>query len=256
MRPFAAAVCTLVLALSTHAGVTYRLDSSTRSGGEVRVAGDVKIEGKSMRMQLSSGDGMIFKKGAIVTSADGGTTLNIHDPATKTFYTLSLEDVIATTSGAIKQLADFTVTNPKVSARPAGDGGKVEGYPTKKSITESSYDMSISMAGRKTKMTISSVTESWTTDQLPEEFISFLQQKMIRTGFDEVDRLLAKNAAKMKGFPLKQVMTVKVTTNGRTVETTHVTTVTQIRKRTVAKSELAAPAGYKKVPNPIEMMVR
>lgn len=241
----------LLYAFTAAAGTSYQLTSSTTGTVSSVLAGEVKVEGSAMRMDVRRGDGMLFRNGAIIVSRDGGRTLTVYDPSRRTYYELSLDELVASTSAAMKVGGlEIEVRNPKVSVREAGAGGALEGLPTRRVRVDSSYTVDLGVAS----MQIATTSESWLTDKLPASLATFLQQSAARTGIPSVDKLLAAQSAPMKGFPLKQVTTMRIGTGRREITSVSTTLVTAIRHRAIAPAELAGPTGYRKVPSPVAGM--
>ena len=190
------AFLTLVLAAANAAAaITYRFDGTTG-------AGRVTADGPQMRVEFTRGDGVIFRDGAVVTSNDGGRTLTLLDPHAKKPVSLRMDDLL----GAV------TIRNAKSTARDLGDGGVVEGYPTRKWVVDGSYDVT---AGDLT-MHFTLHSESWRTEHIAED----AQFK----GGDVAGKLLP---ASVKGFPLKETTTVRsansVVTTSTKIYDVHVT---------------------------------
>jgi hypothetical protein len=235
-------------AFAASAGTSYQLTSTTTGTVSSTLAGEVKVEGSSMRMDVRRGDGMLFRNGSIVLSRDGGRTLAVYDPAKRTFYELSLDQLVASTGAAMKVGGmEIEVRDPKVKVIDAGAGGVLEALSTRRVRVESSYTVDLGVA----VMQVATTSESWLTDRLPASLASFLQQTAALTGIPSVDKLLAAQTAAMKGFPLKQVTTMRIGTGGRTITSVTTTTVTAIRNRVIPAAELAAPVGYRKVASPL-----
>jgi hypothetical protein len=249
------------LAPAALAGLSYdfRSDSSGGAGGGALI-GRTSVEGSGMRMELSKGDGTLFKDGAVVLSSDAGKTLHVLNPSDKTYYDLALYDLLGGAASMLKQLGGMvkvTFSDPKVATREAGDGEKIEGYPTRHSVVDSSYVINVDVMGQKMTIPIATSTEVWTTKELGAEYANFLQASKLMTGIDDLDKVIAAHLdTRAAGFPLKQVTTVKITQGGRT--TTSVTTmaVSAIRKETVPPAQFALPAGYTKVASPIEELMK
>lgn len=240
-------------AFAASGGTSYQLTSTTTGTVASGLAGEVKVEGAVMRMDVRRGDGVLFRNGSIVISRDGGRTLAVYDPSKRTYYELSLDELVASTSAALKVGGlEIEVRNPKVNVRNAGSGGVVEGLPTQRVRVESSYTVDLGVAA----MQIATTSESLLTDRLPASLATFLQQSAARTGIPSVDKLLAAQSAAMKGFPLKQVTTMRIGTGGRVITSVSTTTVTAIRHRVIAPAELAAPAGYRKVASPLKAKLK
>jgi hypothetical protein len=141
MRRFIVAAALAVVASSAFAGVTYHYSSTTEGMAHTMLDGNVAIEGSRLRIDMAHGDGMLFKDGAIVLSTDGGKTLHVLDPSSKTYYDLELSQLLGAGNSALSQLgADLKIENPKVNVVDQGDGGTIEGFATKRSRIDSSYD--------------------------------------------------------------------------------------------------------------------
>jgi hypothetical protein len=78
----------------------------------------------------------------------------------------------------------------------------------------------------------------------------------LRTGVEGLDKQIVAQTAGVKGFPLKQVSTVRMTqgTNDMTMTTTAL--VSNIEKKSVNAAVFAMPAGFTKVDDPITKMMK
>ena len=197
----------LLMASNAFAGIAYRFDSTAIGSGRI------VAEGPKMRVELMRGGRVV----SVMLSNDGGKTLMTLDPATKTY---SVTDV-ANLFDAV------TLTNVKTTARDLGDGGTIEGYPTRKWVIDGSYDLHA--AGTSVHFTMH--TESWRTDRITEE----AELK----GGNIVDAVLPKN---VKGFPLKEVMTLS--TKGSPMTSTM--EVHDVHRVTTTPAMFAVPPGYKR----------
>ena len=258
MKALTALALTLFASLPATAGLTYRFESTTSGLASTKLAGTVVAEGRGMRMDLTSGDGTMFKSGAVALTRDGGATITVLDPAAKTYYTIALADLAG--GGALleslRQAIDFRLENQKANVRDAGDGGKLEGFPTRRAIVDVAYDIVIDAMGQKMRMQMVSTTETWSTTAIPAEYTNFFQQRAFKTGIEALDKVVAAQAGAVKGFPLKQVATVRVRQNGQEIVTTTTTTVSGVQRKAVAATAFAMPAGYKKVASPLEQAMR
>jgi len=242
------------------AGLTYKAQSETTGLRNATIAGTVSVDGSHMRMDVTQGDNMIFKDNAIVLSNDGGKTMAILDPATKTYYDLQLQDLVGSATSMLSKMGDMvkvTFDNAHVNVRDAGEGGRVEGYPTHKYVLEASYDMNIDALGQKITSHMSMNTETWTTSEFSADLSSFLQLRGMRTGIEAVDKLIEAQGTAMKGFPLKQVSTIKVSQGGGSDMTmTTTSSVTDIARKNIDASMFAMPAGYTKTDDPVTRMMK
>ncbi|HLJ73811.1 MAG TPA: hypothetical protein VKU62_04455, partial [Thermoanaerobaculia bacterium] len=94
----------LAIAPSAFAALTYKTQSNTTGLRSVTIVGAVTVDGPRMRMDVTKGDNMILKDNAIVLSNDGGMTMSVFDPATKTFFDLQLDQIIGGPSSLLQGL--------------------------------------------------------------------------------------------------------------------------------------------------------
>jgi Domain of unknown function (DUF4412) len=216
-------VCALLVfvAVNAAAGMSYNLKSSTGTGGRV------VADGANVRLEMENG--------AVLLTNDGGKTLTFLDPTKKTYTTMSAADLVG---------MDIKVANPKTTTRDLGDGGAVEGYPTRRWAVETSFDATIDTFS----VHLSMRSESWRTEQLPEAAASIFASQSTRTGVAEIDKVLESMAsANVKGFPLKEVTTLRSkSANGKETSTTSTIEVHDIKRVNTTKATFAIPAGYKR----------
>ena len=211
----------LLAAVNAAAGMSYSLKSSTGTGGRV------VADGANVRLEMENG--------AVMLTTDGGKTLTFLDPTKKTYATMAAADLVG---------VDIKVDNPKTTTRDLGDGGVLAGYPTRRWAVETSFDATIDTF----KVHLSMLSESWRTEQLPEAAASIFAGQSVRTGIAEIDKILeAMASANLKGFPLKEVTTLRSkAAGGKETSTTSTIEVSDIKKVNTTRATFAIPAGYKK----------
>lgn len=248
----------LLLACNTaFAGMTYQFTSRSDSG-QGSMAGAAAIEGQKMRLDLSEGDEVLFKDGSAMISTNGGESFYVLDTKKKEYYEINISELLSAAGAMLNSMGGMfkmSFQNHTVKVSEAGDGGTIEGYATKKFVSDSSYDLVMEVFGKKNTQKVTTHTESWITTDISEEYKTFVQQKGIKTGFDELDRMIEKETAGMKGFPLKSVIkTTSTNAKGKSDTTTTTMTVTSIKESDVPDDRFELPAGYKKVPGPTEAL--
>lgn len=253
-------VALALFAFPLHAAVTYDFETVTTGLRQGTLAGAVAVDGAKLRMDIREGDKFLFKNNSRVLSNDGGTTLTVVDPEARTYYVVRLNDLIGSSTSMLSGAAgmfklDFL--NPKVSVRDAGPGPALAGYPTHRSVVDASYDIAFDAMGSKMTMNMAMTTESWSTDRLSAEFTNFLQLKNLRTGFEQLDKLIDAQSGAIKGrFPLKQVTTFRVKQGNSDVKSVSTSTVTNIKTKEIAATFFTMPSGYSKVDDPITRMMK
>jgi len=247
MKSLLSSVVIALATLPATAGLTYDIHS-TMSGAQ---ASEQKIhatvDGKNLRLDFEQGDGLVFRNGAVAISHDGGTTLDVLDPQSKTYYEINLGAIAP--PGMMDMLK---LSNEKVSVKDNGDGGKLEGYATHHTTISAGADVAVGNMSTRLDVTM----ESWVTPKIPAESAAFLQHRGGSTGMPMLDKLIAAQSENIKGFPLKQVMNVKMANGGKTtVEMTSTTLVSNLKQTPTIASTFAMPPGFKQVPNPIEKLM-
>jgi len=247
----------LLVCSSAYAGVSYEFDLKNDKGrGEM--SGSAAIEGQKMRLDLRKGDDVLFKDGSIMISTDGGKSYTVLDPKKKEYYEVNLEQLLSTAGSMLNSMGGMlkiSFENHKLNVTGGEDGGTIEGYPTKKYVSDSSYDLVMEIFGKKNVQKVSTHTEAWVTTELDEQYTTFVQQKGFKTGMEDLDKMIEKETAAMKGFPLKSIIK-STTTNpkGKSDVSTMTMTVTSIKEAAVPDDRFAIPSGYERVDGPAEAM--
>ncbi|HVR42807.1 MAG TPA: DUF4412 domain-containing protein [Thermoanaerobaculia bacterium] len=239
------------------AGMKYQFESRTAGRGGTSLVGTASVEGSNMRLDITEGDDLLFKDRAVVLSRDGGKTMIILDPREKTWFELSIGDALQAMGSMMKSMGgmfQMSIDNQTVDVKEAGDGGTIEGYPTRKYEVRTTYDLNMRIMGMKSASNVDMTTETWATTAIDPGFSTFVQTRGLRTGMEDLDALIAAQTASVKGFPLKQVTTTK-TTQGRKADTQVTTmTVTGIEKASIPASEFEVPADYSQTESPLAAM--
>ena len=252
------ALFALATASPASAGLTYDFTSTSSGVTSQTIAGTVRAEGKSIRVDIATGDGMLFENGSFVVSSNGGQTMSVVNPKAKTFYELDLAQLVGGTDALLKQLGGtlkFDVRNPKVSVTGGGDSDTLEGFKTRKSRVDSAYEIAVEGLGQPMVIRMQLATDVWWTDKVSSDFTNFLQMRGFRTGVDAVDKLIATEAGAIKGFPMKQITTTKVNLGGNEMTSTSTSIVKNVRSAAVPAAAFAVPAGFTKTASPIEKMM-
>lgn len=256
MKPLFLALFGLIFLPSAQAGLAYDFKSVSSGLSKQTLAGSVRAEGPDMRVDFTTGDGLLFPSGSYVISTSGRKILSVVDPSSRTFYEMDTDRILGGADAMLRQFGGkLEVSNPKVRVTNGGDAGKMAGLPAQKSRVESSFDMAFQALGQSMKMKMLNTTDVWWTRSVGAEFTSFLQKGGLKTGIEAVDKLLAAQTSNVNGFPLKQVTTTKIVMNGNAMSTTTTAEVTNVRPMKIAPAVFAVPAGFVMVASPLEKML-
>jgi hypothetical protein len=259
MKRFLLAAMYLVV-VPVEAAMTYNFETVTTGLRKGTLAGSVTVDGARLRMDIASGDDFLFKDNSRVLSNDGGRTLTVIDPVARTYYVMELEKLIGSTTammGGLNSMFKLAFSNPRLSVRDLGIGPSLAGYPTRRSLVDASYDVTVDAMGTRMTMSMAMKTESWSTDKLGADLANFLQIKNVRTGFPQLDRLIEAQSAAVKGlFPLKQVTTFRIRQGNSDLTSVSTSTVSNIQQKRVAPIVFAMPAKLIRIDDPITRMTK
>ena len=119
------AIIVLSIATSAFAGLTYKFESSTTGIRTLTMTGTVSTDGQKMRMDVVSGDQMIFKDNDVVLSVDGGKTMTVFDPTTKTYFDLQLDQLLGSSTGMLNTLVRNSALDRVLDATISVDTQKI-----------------------------------------------------------------------------------------------------------------------------------
>jgi len=231
------------------AAVQYEFRQTTHSDLEtmppIDVTGRGVIDGDRSRVDFLSGTG--YAAGSYIISTNGLHTLTFVNPAKKTYV-----DVNAASVASAIGSARITISNKKVNLTQLDDHPVIAGLPTDHYRLTLAYDITLAFGTIPLEQHVNEIVDKWVTQALGDIAETFLASGGIRTGNPDLDDLIAVENTKIKGFALKQTMSV-TTTNDHQPEQTKLTmrrSVTQTRELTLTSVEPKAtvPADLFTVP--------
>ena len=261
MRRVLVGIAILALAQSVSAAIQYEFRQTTHSDLESIPSTDMTgrgvIDGDRSRVEFIAGNG--FAPGTYVISTNGSKTLMFVDPTRKTYVEVNAGGV-ATSIGA----AHITVTNKKVNLSQIEEHTMIAGLPTEHYRLTLDYDITLQFGTIPLTQTVHEVIDKWVTQAFDNVAETFLATGSIRTGNPDLDDLITTENTKIRGFALKQTMSVATTTRRSDVPGSKLSdvfrptrmqirelTITSIEPRASVPAELfLVPASYKK-PDPL-----
>lgn len=230
------------------AGLTYDFRIVTSGPAGSTIAGNVRVEGDRYRVEFTDGDGLMIRRGMFMVGRSGQEVVLLANTASKSFSEFKPGPLTGGVLSFLQQAGvTFAIENARVRSRDFGPSLTLEGFPTRRSRLNANFDVRMNLIGERSVTRVQMNTESWSTDRLPPALAGFLPLQGTRTGIPEVDKLLEAQAQAIKGFPLKQVTTVRVMQGDRENTTTSTATISAIAQRNFAASAFEIPSGFKKV---------
>lgn len=255
MRKTMLAVVLLLATQSVWAGVSYEFVQSSQSDIDqfpaTNLTGRAIIDDDRSRVDFVSGN--IYAPGAYVISTDGSRTMLFVDPVSKSYSEVNAA-AIAATYGA----TNIGIQNFKVVPTILDDHPLIAGIPTEHHHLTITYDMTLQYGTMPLTQKITEEIDKWVTTQFGEVADSFFAGGSIKTGNPKLDALIEAETRTIKGFPLRQSVTVKATNPigpapGSQLKINTVRTqqrellVTSIRPLTADASVFRVPAAFKKI---------
>ncbi len=248
MRRLAVAVVLALLAVPAFSAIQYEFTQRNTSDDSVSPASDLTaratIDGQSSRIDFIGGT--LYPPGTYVISTDGSHRLYFVDPA-KQWYTEFNASSVATSLGA----STIRIENRKSEFEALTDKAVIAGIEADHYRLTISYDISVNTkGGLPLKQNVRTEIESWTTTRFGD-ILAGAASTITHTGNAELDQLLNTETARLKGFPLRQIVTTKTTLNLPPVrsELKVPQTRTIVRETWVTKvSDVAAQPGLYSIP--------
>lgn len=241
-------------ALPAFAGVHYK--SVTKTEDAQSKNNSIVVEGwvssDKARVEFKESANPMAKQGAWLLTKDGGKTLYLVDPEEKTYAEWNLQammGVLGSVMQGMGPLLKIEFSDPKVEKLLEEDGGTVAGLSTRHYRFRTSYNMKIRVLGMGNESNVVTEQDIWSTDRLQDIALGvWLRSDPPRTGNEQFDKLIAAEAGKTQGFPLKMV-TVSTTTqkkgNKQTVTRTSMEVTQLDTNASVPGSSFEIPAGYR-----------
>lgn len=252
-RSLAATALFLAVAAPCFAGIHYKATTTTQDAAskssQIVVEGWVSGDNAKVAF-LESGGNPITEAGTYMLTKDGGRTLYLVNPEEKTYAKWDLQGMLGAMGSIMNSmgpLLKMQFSEPKVEKLAEGDGGTVQGLPTRHYKYRTSYTMTIKVLGMGNTTDVVTEQDIWAASKLADPGLGvWLRAEPPRTGNAELDKLLNSEAYKFQGFPVKMV-TVSTSTPKKGKPTTSRSTmeVTQLDAgANVPASAFEIPAGY------------
>jgi hypothetical protein len=243
----------LAVAAPGFAGIHYKAtttvqDAASKSN-QIQVEGWVSGDNAKIAF-LQSGGNPVAQEGTYMVTKDGGRTLFLVNPEEKTYAKWDVQAMLGTLGAVMNgmgPLLKIQFSEPKVEKLAEGDGGTIQGLPTRHYKYRTSYNMTIKVLGMGNSSDVVTEQDVWTTSKLQDAGLGvWLRVEPPRTGNTEFDKMLNSAAYQHQGFPVKMV-TVSTSTSkkGQTQTTRSTMEVTQLdASATIPGSAFEIPAGY------------
>lgn len=239
------------------AGVFYK--AVTESDGQNQdVVVSSWIDGDKAKILFEESENPMAKNGSYVITTDAGKTMYLVNPEDKTYMKWDLNQMINMAGNMMESMGgmvDMSFDNVDVKQLAKTPGEKMQGYATTFYKYQTTYDLNVKMFGMKRSQSSESVQEMWVTDRLNDAAMNvWLTKEPPSSGNEDLNKLIKAEMSKMKGFPLKSVVTTTVksynkkrTKVKKQQTTTTTTTVTELKKTAIPAKTFVIPDDYELV---------
>lgn len=254
-RIVALALLAALAAMPAFAGIHYK--AVTKTQDERGKSNDMKVEGwvagNNAKVEIQESWHPILHKGSFLLTKNGAQTIYLVDPEEKTYTEWDPQAMLGAAGavlGSAGPLLKFEISDPKVEKLLEEAGPTIAGQPTRHYRYRTSYTMKMKVLGMGNEAAIVNEEDIWTTDRLQDAALSvWLRADSLRTGNEQMDKLIESGRGKVTGFPLKTV-TVSTSTNKKNNKATTTRTTMEVTEldtqANVPATAFEIPAGYEK----------
>ncbi len=239
----------LATTASTMAGIEFTSKVTNKRGQTVsRTKG--WVDGPKAKIEYVSGQKSSgLKKGSYILSKDGGKTVYAVDPQNKSYMKFDIDKLASQVGDFMNAAGGFIslkFTNPEFKTLSDDRGPEMHGLPTRHLKTETSYTVSASVFGQKNITSISRKDETWLTKKIRDKGMQiWTQQRTIKTGNKDIDKIIASETKRLDGIPLKVTSVTTTKENNKKPQVTTVThEITSLKRTKIDAETFEIPKDY------------
>jgi hypothetical protein len=235
-------------AVTAHAGWEYT-SATTAEGGKHADMQDTKIhalvDGSKARLEFTESKNPLMGAGTYLLTTDAGKSAQLVNPAEKSYSAWDMKKMMGL-AGGLMGMMNMKVKDQKAEKLLEEKGPSLLGMPTMHYKFRTSYSMEVSFMGMTQATATVNEQELWSTTALKDAAFTFAAlQRDMKTGNEELDKLIATQMHMAQGFPLKMIMKNSAKDAQGQVQSSTVTTeVLSLKQASIAASQFALPAGY------------
>jgi hypothetical protein len=238
----------LFTAATAHAGWEYTAVTKATGGQHADMVNNqvhALIDGPKARFEFVESSNPVMAAGNYFITEDAGQTVYLVNPAEKTYSAWKMDAMLGL-AGGVMGMMNMKVTDQKIEKLLEEDGGRLLGQPTTHYKFRTAYTMEMNLMGRRQTTSTVSEEDLWTTTALTDAAATFAPlRRNMKTGNAELDKLIAEQLSKARGFPLKIISTRNAKgTRGQPQASQVIMEVTALKPASPAASQFKPPADY------------
>jgi hypothetical protein len=243
-----AGVVSLILAVSSWAGITYTAVSTSgpvKGGKTERTLVTSQTDGLNARIEFTETRDKSMAGNYLLTK-DGGETLYLVNTKDKNYMKWDM-DAMMQIAGQMMKMMKFS--DPRSEALLDEAGEPVAGYPTRHYRFRTVYKMEMNMGFIKSASVVTNEEDLWTTTRITDLGMgAWLKKQQHKTGNSQIDALIKQQMEKTEGMPLKMVtLSTSTDSRGKSQVTKSTMEVTSIKEGAVPASAFKIPDGYEEL---------
>ena len=205
-KPVLLTVALALLAFPSLAALQYEFSQKSTTDDVVVPMTDLTakalLDGDRSRVDFLAGN--LYPPGTYVITTDGSRRLFFIDPVKMTYNEVNTSGVASAIGGS-----NLKIENLRSKVDTLGDRPFIAGIETEHSQITINYDITFTTRNMPLKQSVTTVIDNWTTDRFGDVSAAALGNR-IRTGNPQIDQLMDAETSKLKGFPLRQTVTIKM----------------------------------------------
>ena len=239
-------------ALCCFAGTTYTFSTLTESEG-VKSATRTRVwtSNGSVKMLFVQSDEPSTPVSSYVLRPARASVVYLIYPDKKSYLTWDPGQALQRTT------SNFQVLEPRFEKVSEGPGEPIAGFATTHYVFRLTYTMRSEMFGEETDTPVTVEQEYWVADDVrlgdikAASLIGSQAPGLTRLGPD-LQRTIEEQTSRLKGTPVKTVMTFITKLPGREQRTTMTSEISDVKRVVVPASVFRVPLGYKKTAMKLE----
>ena len=261
LKPFISGLLGLACAAGTaHAGWDYTTETKAEGGRQAQAQNSKMhslVDGAKARIDFVESQNPLMGAGTYLLTTDAGKNVRLVKPADKCYSEWDMKKMMGM-AGGLMGMMNMKVKDQKSEKLLEEKGPSILGFPTMHYKFRTSYTLEVSFMGMTQANATVNEQELWTTTALTDAAFNFAAlQRDMKTGNDDLDKLVAAQMNKAEGFPLKSVMKNSAKdARGKEQSTTVTTEVLSVKQASIAADQFVVPAGYEERDlNPMNAML-
>jgi len=204
----------LLFAATAQAAVRFHYRQTSRSDFQSAPPSDITatavLDGTRSRIDFKSGGG--YAKGSYMIADQFTGNATLVDPGKGTYSEMNLGSQL---SSAARN--GVSIANLKSEVKRLADRPVIAGLPTEHYRVEISYEMTMVVASLPLRQTVTTAIEEWSTSAFGDVRNALQNSSALRTGNPQLDELLQAEVGKLRGLPLRQVVTITTRSESKRV---------------------------------------